>query len=67
MKNYNSMLEWGNTEEVSSMSAQEYDRYLLEMSRRTLAALLAKVEQPNTPLSDILVNALNEIEALQDE
>lgn len=57
-------------EEYREVSAEDWARYRIEMSRRTIAKLLAQVElgtEYGSRLADILVNALNEIEALAED
>lgn len=59
-----------NLEEYREVSAEDWARYRIEMSRRTIAKLLAQVElgtEYSSRLADILVNALNEIEALAED
>lgn len=54
----------------SEMTAQEYARYRVEMTRRELMALLAMVEvgtETGRKLQEILERAVDEIEALADE
>lgn len=54
--------------DVSKMTEAEYAAHRIEQSRRAIMALIAKVERPDgDKLSDILVRAVNEIEALQAE
>lgn len=57
-------------EEYREVSAEDWARYRIEMSRRTIAKLLAQVElgtEYGSRLADILVNALNDIEALAED
>ena len=50
------------------MTDREYYMHRLEMSRRALMELIAKVEHPcGDELSEILVEAVNRIEDLQNE
>jgi len=59
-----------NLEEYREVSAEDWVRYRIEMSRRTIAKLSAQVElgtEYGSRLADILVNALNEIEALAED
>lgn len=57
-------------EDYREVSAEDWARYRIEMSRRTIAKLLAQVElgtEYGSRLADILVNSLNEIEALAED
>ena len=57
-------------EEYREVSAEDWARYRIEMSIRTIAKLLAQVElgtEYGSRLADILVNALNDIEALAED
>ena len=59
-----------STEEYREITAEDWARYRIEMSRRTIAKLLAQVEigtEYGSRLADILVNTLNEIEALAED
>lgn len=50
------------------MTQKEYYEHRLEESRKALMALIAKVEHPiGDKLSDVLVQAVNKIEELQEE
>ncbi len=51
-----------------NMTEEEYMAHNVEQTRRALMQLIAKVEMPDgDPLSEILVNAVNSVEALQEE
>ena len=54
----------------SEMTAQEYAKHRVEMTRRELMALLAMVEvgtETGRKLQEILERAIDEVEALADE
>ncbi len=51
-----------------NMTEEEYAAHNVEQTRRALMQLIAKVERPDgDPLSDILTQAVNSVEALQEE
>ena len=53
--------------DTASMTAEGYNAYRLEMTRRALMALNAKLEAPyGNELSEILSRAIDEVEALQE-
>jgi hypothetical protein len=53
---------------TQGMTAKEYYAYRLAESQAAIMGLLAKVENPyGDKLSEILLSALHEIEALQDK
>lgn len=53
---------------VKNMTEEEYKAYNVEQTRRALMQIIAKVERPDgDPLAEILLNAVNSVESLQEE
>lgn len=51
-----------------NMTEEEYRAYNVEQTRRALMQIIAKIERPDgDPLTEILLNAVNSVESLQEE